>query len=101
MFINRVIFLAVFFFFPFLMTNLNIGTFNINGCRGIEKRAALFDYLHLKKADVILLQETHSDQQNQTQWSSDWKGNVLLSHGTNLSAGMLLYFFPQVLVVNR
>jgi len=93
MFVKRVIF---FFIFSLLMTTLNIGTFNINGCRSIEKRVALFDYLHLKKADVILLQETHSDQQNQTQWIGDWKGNVLLSHGTNLSAGVAILFSPSV-----
>lgn len=78
------------------MTTLNIGIFNINGCRGIEKRAALVDFLRLKKADVILLQETHSDKQNQTQWTGDWKGNVLLSHGTNLSAGVAILFSPFI-----
>ncbi len=51
----------------FVMTTLNIGTFNVNGCRCIRKRVALFDYLRLKQADVILLQETHTDQQNQAQ----------------------------------
>ncbi len=46
-----------YFFFFFVMTTLNIGTFNVNGCRCTRKRAALFDYLRLKQADVILLQE--------------------------------------------
>lgn len=79
----------------FVMTTLNIGTFNVNGCRCIKKRVTLFDYLFdylLKQADVILLQETHTDQQNQAQWISDWKGSVLLSHGTNLSAGVAILF---------
>lgn len=72
----------------FLMTFINIGSFNINGCRQIAKRSSLFNYLQMKKADVILLQETHSDSQNQTQWMCDWKGNIVMSHGTNLSPGV-------------
>lgn len=47
------------------MTSFNMGSFNINGCQGTEKRAALFDYLQLKKIDIVLLQETHSNVQNQ------------------------------------
>lgn len=91
MFNNRVILgVVICLFLSFPMATLNIGTFNVNGCRGTEKRAALFDYLRFKKADVILLQETHTDQHNQSQWISDWKGSVLLSHGTNLSAGVAI-----------
>jgi len=52
----------------------------------------VFNYLQLKKAD-IRLQETYSDLQNQTQWNCDWKGNILISHGTNLSAGVATLFF--------
>lgn len=95
--VNRVRFwLVLCLIFSLLMTTLNIGTFNINGCRGSEKRMALFDYLRLKKADVILLQETHTDQQNEVQWVGDWKGDVLLSHGTNISAGVAILFSPSV-----
>lgn len=103
MFINRVIFWAFFFFFSFhsSLTALNIGIFYINGFRGVEKRAALVDFLRLKKAYVILLQETHSDPQKQTQWTADWKGNFLLSHGTNLSAGVAIIFFSILLVVSQ
>lgn len=96
-------FLYAFSFFLFFsplfiyhMTSLNIGTFNINGCRGTAKRAALFDYLILKKADIVLLQETHTDVQNQTHWARDWKGNASLSHGTNLSAGVAILFSSRI-----
>ncbi len=48
--------------FPFfiVMLSFNIGSLNINRCRDVRKRATLFKYLQLKKADVILLQETHT-----------------------------------------
>lgn len=78
------------------MTTLNIGSFNVKGCRCTRKRVALFDYLRLKQADVILLQETHTDHQNQAQWYGDWKGSVVLSHGTNLSAGIAILFSPSL-----
>lgn len=80
----------------FVMATLNIGTFNVNGCRCNKKRVALFDFLHLKQADIILLQETHTDQQNQAQWLSAWKGSVSLSHGTNLSAGVAILCSSRV-----
>lgn len=83
-------------FIIFVMTFFYIGSLNINGCRSTVKRNDLFNYLILKKADVILLQETHTDLQNQSQWFSDWKGNVLLSHGTNVSAGVAFLFSPRV-----
>lgn len=78
------------------MTSFNIGSFNINGCRGIEKRAALFDYLQLKKTDIVLLQETHTNVQNQTQWMTEWKGRALLSHGSTLSAGVAILLSSRV-----
>ncbi len=74
------------------MAVINIGSFNINGCRDTTKRLAMFNYLKLKKADIILLQETHSDLKNQIQWNCDWKGNIIMSHGTNLSAGVAILF---------
>ncbi len=92
----KVMYYLFFFFLSFVMTTLNIGSFNVNGCRCTRKRVALFDYLRLKQADVILLQETHTDQQNQAQWYGDWKGSVVLSHGTNLSAGVAILFSPHV-----
>lgn len=97
MFLYAFSFFSVFFpLFIYHMTSLNIGTFNINGCRGTAKRAALFDYLILKKADIVLLQETHTDVQSQTHWARDWKGNASLSHGTNLSAGVAILFSSRI-----
>lgn len=79
-----------------LMTVLNIGSLNINGCRGVAKRGDLFTYLQLKKVDVVLLQETHTDNANEAQWARDWNGGVYLSHGTNLSAGVAVLLSPKI-----
>ncbi len=78
------------------MAFINIGSFNINGCRDTTKRLAMFNYLKQKNADIILLQETHSDLQNPIQWNCDWKGNILMSHETNLSDGVAILFSSYV-----
>lgn len=53
------------------MTCFNFGSLNINGCRGVVKRQDLVNYLQLKKVDVVMLQETHSDEANESQWKRD------------------------------
>lgn len=70
------------------MTSLNFGSLNINGCRSAEKRTALFDLIVLKKANIVFLQETHTDGNNQAQWMSEWRGQSFFSHGSNVSAGV-------------
>ncbi len=87
--------LFIFFFF-ILMVSFNIGSLNINGCRDVRKRVTLFKYLQLKKADVILLQETHTDACNETDWINEWEGSISLSHGTNVSAGVAFLFSKRV-----
>ena len=42
--------------------------------------------------DVLFLQETHSDSLNSTDWSREWEGKVLLSHGSAASAGVGILF---------
>jgi len=88
----------ILYFFSFLiqMVSLNIGSLNINGCRDTKKRNTLFKYLHLKKADVIMLQETHTDVCNEADWINEWSGSISLSHGTNLSAGVAFLISKRV-----
>ncbi len=48
-----------------------------------------------KKLHVMLLQETHSDIENEIEWGMWWKGQHILSHGTNLSAELLSFFLQK------
>lgn len=73
-----------------IMASLSIGSLNVNGCRSVRKRFALFNFLTLKKTGVIFLQETHTDKYNQPEWLSEWKGQVFLNHGSNVSAGVAI-----------
>ncbi|KAG1927643.1 hypothetical protein F2P79_024093 [Pimephales promelas] len=38
----------------------------------------------------LLSNETHTDENNQIQWQSEWKGQAILSHGSNVSAGVAI-----------
>lgn len=42
------------------MENLNIVSLNVSGLQNNNKRNRIFQYLKIKKYDVILLQETYS-----------------------------------------
>lgn len=79
-----------------IMASLNFGSLNVNGCRGAEKRFALFNFLKWKKASIVFLQETHTDMSNQVQWLSEWKGKSFLSHGSNLSAGVAILISSDI-----
>ncbi len=89
---------AVVFNLSFLNTYmdlLRVGSLNINGGRDRHKLALVSEVMLNKKLHVILLQGTHSDIENEIEWGMWWKGQHILSHGTNLSAGVALLFSPE------
>lgn len=59
---------------------------------GIILREKLF-FLSCKRseADLILLQETHSSDSDTKFWKSQWGNAGHFSHGTNHSAGVLIF----------
>lgn len=74
------------------MDILRVGSLNINGGRERNKRPMTLEYVHLKDINFMFLQETHSDSQNEVEWYRWWEGECILSHGTNLSAGVVVLF---------
>ena len=48
------------------MISFKVSTLNLNGARDVRKRACLFETLKLKKINIIMLQETHSDVFNES-----------------------------------
>ena len=70
------------------MQALRVASLNMNGGRSAQKRALVLEVFNQKKLDVIFLQETHSDSLNETDWGMWWGGQYVLSHGSNLSAGV-------------
>lgn len=62
------------------MSDFRVSTLNINGARDMRKRASLFELIKLKIINVMLVQETHSDTLDETDWRREWDGEVVLSH---------------------
>lgn len=90
--------LAIFLFlFLILFTSMvviSFGSLNINGGRDVGKRFLLSDLITRKKLSVVFLQETHTDNSNELEWEVWWRGESMLSHGTNVSAGVAILFEP-------
>uniref|UniRef100_A0A3B1KAN1 Reverse transcriptase domain-containing protein n=1 Tax=Astyanax mexicanus TaxID=7994 RepID=A0A3B1KAN1_ASTMX len=78
----------------FLMVTLRIGSLNINGARDVYKREMLAQYIQDKKLDILLLQETHIDNDDESLWKMWWKGPLFLNNGSNVSAGLAILISP-------
>ena len=63
---------------------------NVQGIRNKIKRQKILKYCKKYKADVILLQETHSQPQDENLWKEEWGSDIIFSHGTNQKAGVAM-----------
>ena len=68
---------------------------NVRGLNQMRKRRQLFRWLHNNKFDNFL-QETFSSRDIETVWKSEWGGDILYSHGTNHSRGVMILFNPKL-----
>jgi len=60
--------------------DLKIATFNVNSMSEQAKRIAVIRFLETVKADVILVQETHSRPYQEKAWQKEWKRGQALFH---------------------
>ena len=65
------------------------------GFRRKKKRKELFNWLKLKKLDIICLQETYSTPEDVKKWKLQWGGEIIFAHGTSAAKGVC------VLINNR
>ena len=63
---------------------------NARGLNQARKRQQLFRWLHNYKFDVIFLKGNDSTQNVEAIWESEWRGNIIYSHGTNHSKGVAI-----------
>jgi exonuclease III len=63
--------------------NLKIVSLNVRGLANLKKRRSIFNWCKRSYTDLILLQETHSTSDVETQWRHEWGGNIYFSHGTH------------------
>ncbi|KAL3975157.1 hypothetical protein ACER0C_023783 [Sarotherodon galilaeus] len=82
------------------MSEFKIGTLNLNGARDEVKRAAFFELMDLKKLDIMLVQETHSTGDNESDWRRGCGGNVFFSHKSSCSGGVGIVFSKNFLPVS-
>jgi len=68
--------------------NLKIVSLNVRGLANFRKRRSIFNWCRRTKADLILLQETHSSSETEFQWQNEWGGKIYFSHGSHNSRGV-------------
>ena len=80
------------------MANLNFKICSFN-CAGLRERKKLCNVLKLfedKKADIVMLQETHLLEKDRTYLEKIWKGTVHLSGDRTNSKGLLTLFSKKI-----
>ena len=70
-----------------MSATLKIMSLNVRGISNFKKRRTIFTWCRRKSADVIFLQETHSNKTTEIQWKNEWGGKMLFSHGSPNSCG--------------
>ena len=84
--------LVCFYVILYLMSDFNIASLNLRGGRDVKKRTELYELMRLKHIDVMFLQETHSDKENESRWMMEWEGEAVLSSLSSVSAGVGILF---------
>ena len=67
-----------------------VGSLNVRGINNKIKRTGVFEWAGSKKFDVLMLQECYCSQDIETQWSDEWGGKCLFSHGTKHGKGTMI-----------
>ena len=78
------------------MDNLRAVSLNVRGIRNGLKRRKIFRFLKKLNANVIMLQETHSENKDINIWSSEWGYKGIFAHGTRESGGTLVFVKKEV-----
>ena len=67
--------------------SIKIVSLNVRGLRDELKRRAIFNY-YRTRANIICLQETHSECRDEKRWVAEWSGDILFAHGASNSRGV-------------
>ena len=62
-------------------------TLNVRGLRNVRKRKCIFER---SKGMITCIQETHSTEKDEGEWTREWGGKIIFSHGTIQSAGVAI-----------
>ena len=75
-----------------IMDKLKVISYNARGLAADMKRRKIFNMLRKSKADIVLLQECHSEAKSNSLWSTQWGNKVLFANGTSNSRGVAILF---------
>ena len=76
------------------MAGLNLISLNVRGVRDRVKRKMIFDWVRMRKGDMVMLQETYSTPDIEEEWEGEWGGRIIFSHGSNHSRGVMILLAP-------
>ena len=71
-------------------------TLSVRELNSSRKRRQVFRWLHMQRSGVIFLLETYSSTETIKRWEVEWSGNVVASHGTTHSKGVMVLFKPNL-----
>ena len=69
---------------------------NARGIRDLHKRKSILTWIEKQKSDITFLQETYSTPEVINDWKFQWRGEMILSHGSNHSRGVLVLINEQL-----
>ena len=72
-------------FMSSVYTTINAVSLNARGLNKSIKRRKLFRWLHIRKFDVIFLQETYSDASLENFWRAEWGGDIFSLTAQNIA----------------
>ena len=67
---------------------VKIVSLNVRSLGNQTKRKKIFDFIAKQKSHIAFLQETHSDRNCESIWSSQWHGDMILAHGDTNARGV-------------
>ena len=79
------------------MDKVKFCSLSVRGLGDFKKRKSIFNFLHVAKADIILLQETHvSDKKTIKVWNQEWGSETYHSTGSASSGGVAILFNKRI-----
>ena len=72
------------------MSKLEIASLIVRGLQDNNKRKIIFQTLRNSKFDIILLQETHSPDEDVVLWKRDWIGRAFFSLLNSTKTGVAI-----------
>ena len=72
--------------------DFSIGSLNVRGINEDKKRTSVFKWAKDKKFDIIFLQECYCSPEIEQKWRMEWDGQIIFSHGSKHSKGVMVMF---------